>query len=204
MLYIAIGIIGVVRPFLAELGVTDAQHRLVPAMARKWKQINKFVEVLDHALSQTALKQADSVDVVDFGSGKGYLTFATHDHLRHTLGLPARVAGVELREDMVALCNAAAQRLAIASVNARYGGRFRLLQGIEANIDPTGHLDLTADEATIFDVVLAAPHSRLRKNDDQEWSGGEGRRHNFRASDGHDKLHEWTESVDSLPPRSLS
>jgi histidinol phosphatase-like PHP family hydrolase len=41
------------------------------------------------------------------------------------------------------------------------------LQGIEANIDATGHLDLTADEATTFDVVLAAPHSRLRKNDDQ-------------------------------------
>ena len=37
-------------PFLTELGVTDAAHRLVPAMARKWSQINKFVEVLDHAL----------------------------------------------------------------------------------------------------------------------------------------------------------
>ena len=35
------------RAFLTELGVTDAQHKLVPAMARKWKQINKFIEVLD-------------------------------------------------------------------------------------------------------------------------------------------------------------
>jgi histidinol phosphatase-like PHP family hydrolase len=41
------------------------------------------------------------------------------------------------------------------------------LQGIEANIDATGHLDLTDDEASTFDVVLAAPHSKLRKNDDQ-------------------------------------
>ena len=37
-------------PFLAELGLTDASHRLVPAMARKWRQIDKFLEVLDHAL----------------------------------------------------------------------------------------------------------------------------------------------------------
>jgi SAM-dependent methyltransferase len=109
------------QPFLTALGVTNEQHQLVPAMARKWKQINKFVEVLDHALSQTALKQAAGIDVVDFGSGKGYLTFATHDHLRHTLGLPARVAGVELREDMVALCNGAVQRLALDGLRFEQG-----------------------------------------------------------------------------------
>ncbi len=101
-------------PFLTALGVTDDAHRLVPAMARKWKQINKFIEVLDHALSATALKSATRLDVLDFGSGKGYLTFAMHEHLRHTLGLPASVTGVELREDMVALGNAAAQRLGLA------------------------------------------------------------------------------------------
>jgi SAM-dependent methyltransferase len=109
------------QPFLTALGVTNEQHQLVPAMARKWKQINKFVEVLDHALSETALKQAASIDVVDFGSGKGYLTFATHHHLCHTLGLPARVAGVELREDMVALCNDVALRLGLDGLRFEQG-----------------------------------------------------------------------------------
>jgi SAM-dependent methyltransferase len=109
------------RAFLAELGVTDAQHRLVPAMARKWKQINKFIEVLDHALAATALKTAPRLDVIDFGSGKGYLTFALHDYLRATLGLPARVAGVELRPDMVALCNGAVQRLGLDGLRFEQG-----------------------------------------------------------------------------------
>src|SRR5580765_1181459 len=109
------------RPFLTELGVTDAAHRLVPAMARKWKQINKFVEVLDHALAATALKTAPRLDVIDFGSGKGYLTFAMHDYLRGTLGLPAQVAGVELRPDMVALCNGAVQRLALDGLRFEQG-----------------------------------------------------------------------------------
>ena len=109
------------QPFLAALGVTNAQHQLVPAMARKWKQINKFIEVLDHALSDTALKQALRLDVVDFGSGKGYLTFAMHDYLRHTLGLPAQVAGVELREDMVALCNGAVRDLALEGLRFEQG-----------------------------------------------------------------------------------
>jgi SAM-dependent methyltransferase len=111
------------QPFLVALGVTNEQHQLVPAMARKWKQINKFIEVLDHALASTALKAAPKIDVLDFGSGKGYLTFAMHEHLRHTLGLPAHVTGVELREDMVALCNAAAQRVgAAAGMGAGAGG----------------------------------------------------------------------------------
>ena len=99
------------EPFLVALGVTDAAHQLVPAMARKWKQINKFIEVLDHALDASGLKRAARIDVLDFGSGKGYLTFAMHHHLRHTLALPATVTGVELRADMVALCNAAVRRL---------------------------------------------------------------------------------------------
>jgi SAM-dependent methyltransferase len=81
-------------------------------MARKWKQINKFVEVLDHALDRVGFPHPDGtpIHVVDFGAGKGYLTFAMHHHLRHTRGWAADVRGVELREPLVALCNAAAQR----------------------------------------------------------------------------------------------
>jgi len=113
-------------PFLQDLGVADAQHRLVPAMARKWKQINKFVEVLDHALDSACLAPtaAQPVQVVDFGSGKGYLTFATYWHLTDPSsgrGWPARVTGVELREDMVNLCTAAAQRRGLTGLNFECG-----------------------------------------------------------------------------------
>jgi len=111
-------------PFLQDLGVTDAQHKLVPAMARKWKQINKFIEVLDHALDSAGLAPkgaAGTVSVVDFGAGKGYLTFATHHHLTHGRGVPAEVTGVELRQDLVDLCNAAAQRRAMAGLRFECG-----------------------------------------------------------------------------------
>jgi putative hydrolase len=67
----------------------------------------------------------------------------------------------------MSMAEAAQQRRAIEDVNARCGTQFRLLQGIEANIDAVGQLDLTDDEAATFDVVLAAPHSRLRKDEDQ-------------------------------------
>ncbi|WP_286913884.1 MULTISPECIES: class I SAM-dependent methyltransferase [unclassified Pseudomonas] len=99
------------RPFLRDLGVTDAQGALIPSMSRKWKQINKFIEVFDHALANAPVPAQQALRVADFGSGKGYLTFAMHDYLRNTLGRDAQVTGVELRQDMVDLCNAAAARL---------------------------------------------------------------------------------------------
>jgi len=95
-------------PFLVELGVTTARHELVPAMARKWKQINKFVEVMSHALESAGVGPTAPLNVVDFGAGKGYLTFALHDWLRRQAGGAPRVldvVGVELRPDLVALCN---------------------------------------------------------------------------------------------------
>ena len=100
-------------PFLVDLGITDDRHRLVPSMARKWKQIDKFLEVLDHALD--ALDVADvtaeaPLRVVDFGCGKGYLTFAVHEHLRRRFGVAPQVTGVELRAGLVDLCNRAAER----------------------------------------------------------------------------------------------
>lgn len=99
------------RPFLTDLGVTTVRHELIPALARKWKQINKFIEIFDHALAAAAVPAEQPVHVVDFGSGKGYLTFAVHDYLTHGLGRQAQVTGVELRRELVDLCNAAAARL---------------------------------------------------------------------------------------------
>ena len=100
--------LGLDAPFLVELGVTTARHELVPAMARKWKQINKFVEVMSHALESAGLGATAPLNVVDFGAGKGYLTFALHDWLRRqAAGAPRAldIVGVELRPDLVELCN---------------------------------------------------------------------------------------------------
>jgi len=109
------------RPFLRTLGVTNAGHRIVPTMARKWKQINKFVEIFDHAFASSDLADKDQIHVVDFGSGKGYLTFAIYDYLQSVLGIKTSTTGVELREDLVNLCTDLAVRLSMDELRFRVG-----------------------------------------------------------------------------------
>ena len=87
---------------------------------------------------------------------RGYAYAAITDH-SHGLKI---AGGMSMRE-------AADQRREIDRLNADSGDRFRLLQGVEANIGPDGALDLSPDEAATFELVLAAPHSLLRKLHDQ-------------------------------------
>ena len=131
-------------PFLAELGVSDAQGRLVPAMARKWRQINKFVEVLGHALAQSTLATRDPlqpVRVLDFGAGKGYLTFAVQHHLR-SIGRVPDVTGVEMRDDLTGLCNAAVARLGLQGLHFATG-------------DVRSFTDPAASNGTGLDLMIA-------------------------------------------------
>jgi hypothetical protein len=109
------------RPYLRELGITDANGQIIPAMSRKWKQINKFIEVLSTAIQQTGLDKRDELHIADFGSGKAYLTFAVHDYVSANLGVKTQVTGVELRQGLVDLCNQTAQKLSLAGIKFEQG-----------------------------------------------------------------------------------
>ncbi|MCJ8147020.1 SAM-dependent methyltransferase [Acinetobacter sp. A3.8] len=91
------------RQFLQLLGVTDQKHQIIPSMSRKWKQINKFVEIFAGAVNQAGFTENQNLHVVDFGSGKGYLTCAVYDYLQAHQFAP-QVTGVELRQELVDFC----------------------------------------------------------------------------------------------------
>jgi len=94
--------------FLQHLGITDQQGQIIPSMARKWKQINKFVEIFSGALAQIQ-PQEQGLRIVDFGSGKGYLTCALYDYMQKH-GQTPYVTGVELNPKMVEFCQNVAQQ----------------------------------------------------------------------------------------------
>jgi Methyltransferase domain len=95
------------RPYLHALGLADAKGNVHRTSQDKFRQINKYVEILDGLIKQ--LPSRDILRIVDMGAGKGYLTFALYDHVVNTLKLNAEIVGVEFRRDLVTLCNGIAR-----------------------------------------------------------------------------------------------
>ena len=96
-------------PFLKHLGITDEKGQIISSMARKWKQINKFIEIFSNAYEQIDASQQE-LNIVDFGSGKGYLTFALYDYLQAQHKIPL-ITGVELRSNLVEFCQNVADQV---------------------------------------------------------------------------------------------
>lgn len=86
-----------------QLGITDRQGNVLPSMQFKFKQINKYVEILDGLIKQIDFQ--GTVKVVDMGSGKAYLTFALYEYLFINRKLDVHITGVEQRPDLVAKTN---------------------------------------------------------------------------------------------------
>ena len=107
------------KAWLHELGVTDAAGAVLPTAQDKYRQINRYVEILGPLLSAIPAKRLEKV--VDMGAGKGYLTFAVADYLAHTLHSDAKVVGVEMRPDMVALGNRVATDAGLTALSFAEG-----------------------------------------------------------------------------------
>lgn len=161
--------IDVTRPFLTDLGVTTAQHQVVPSMARKWRQIDKFVEIFAGAVAASPLRDAQTLRVVDFGAGKGYLTFAVHDWLR-SRGIAPMVTGVELRPELVAQGNERVARLGLTGlqfvagdVRSHRSEPFDVMIALHACDIATDHA-LHLGIRTGAQVILSSPccHQELR------------------------------------------
>ncbi|MBC7617353.1 MAG: SAM-dependent methyltransferase [Pedobacter sp.] len=89
--------------YLHALKITDAEGNVFKNAQDKYKQINQYIEILSPLIRE--LPVGVIKNVVDMGSGKGYLTFALYDYLHQQLNLKVKVTGVEFREDLVILCN---------------------------------------------------------------------------------------------------
>lgn len=96
------------KSYLTDLKITDAAGTVFQNAQDKYRQINKYVEILSSLIKDIPPEKLKKV--VDMGSGKGYLTFALYDYLHNSLNLKTEVTGVEFRPDLVTLCNQIAQK----------------------------------------------------------------------------------------------
>jgi SAM-dependent methyltransferase len=96
-------------PFLVELGVMNAEGAVHASRRDKFRQVNRFAELVNDVLP--ALPADGTLRVVDFGSGKSYLTFALHHLLHEVHGREVAIVGLDLKADVVERCAALASKL---------------------------------------------------------------------------------------------
>ncbi len=96
-------------PFLISLGVMTAEGRVVKAKYDKFRQINRFLEMVSDVIPD--LPQDKPLTIIDFGCGKSYLTFAMYHLLAIKEKLPVRIIGLDLKQDVIETCSKLAEEL---------------------------------------------------------------------------------------------
>jgi hypothetical protein len=156
--------------YLKALGITTDKGEIRDKQQDKWKQINKFVETLGSLFDKSELKDKKELKIVDMGSGKGYLTFATYDYFKNVRGLDVQVTGVDTKAELVGLCNDIARASEFEKLNFVRGwiGDYDLK---DVDILIALHACNTATDDAIFkgiranaDLIVVAPccHQELR------------------------------------------
>lgn len=95
-------------PFLITLGVMTPEGKIINSKYDKFKQINRYLEYINDLLpSVLQLKKDEShpLQIVDFGCGKSYLTFAIHYFLTEIKKIDCNIIGLDLKEDVISYCN---------------------------------------------------------------------------------------------------
>ncbi|QUW23801.1 SAM-dependent methyltransferase [Sporosarcina sp. Marseille-Q4063] len=96
-------------PFLIRLGVQTPEGKVRNQHYDKFRQINRFVEFIDDSLAHLPTNR--TIRILDFGSGKSYLTFALYHYLRIEKGLDIKVTGLDLKKEVIEECSLIAKDL---------------------------------------------------------------------------------------------
>ena len=101
--------------WLRELGVTTSEDVIKKDMHDKYRQINKYLEVIENMVIKKTSEK--TLRIYDAGSGKGYLTFALYDYLKNSLKNEVKITGIEFRQELVDKCNKISEKAKFENLN---------------------------------------------------------------------------------------
>lgn len=160
------------KSYLYSLGITDAKGHVLKNSQDKFRQINKYVEILSGLIKHLPPDRIQKI--VDMGAGKGYLTFALYDYLQ-TCGHKTDLIGVEYRPDLVNMCNEIAKNTGFDHLTF-HQGTVMDFDCTDANIVIALHACDTATDDALFkgikagaDLIVVAPccHKQIRREMEQ-------------------------------------
>jgi len=162
---------GELTPFLIELGIMTKQGKIVNSKYDKFKQINRYLELVSDCISY--LDKNKTIRILDFGCGKAYLTFALYDYLVLKMGYNVEIVGLDLKENVISFCTNLANKLKFDDLRFEQGDIKGFNQFTDVDMVISLHACNTATDEALAKavnwgakVILAVPccqHEFLKK-----------------------------------------